>query len=70
MAMLHPKFNHLGRSKKKPSKANAEAKAAHDKWLEKRGIKPISKRHRLKGTPYKVPVAPEPDPTSSWPMKR
>ena len=50
MPLLHPKYNHLGVSrKKKLSKKDQEAKAAHEKWLKSQGIKPIGKRHRLKG---------------------
>lgn len=52
MAMLHPRFNHLGRSKKrkaKPSKALIEAQAEHQKFLDKLGLKTPTRRSKLKG---------------------
>lgn len=50
--MLHPRFNHLGRSKKKakkPTKAQAAATAAHRQFLRNHGVDPDRKRIRLRG---------------------
>jgi len=51
MAMLHPRFNHLGRSDKKkvtPTKARLKAQAEHTRFLAKFGISPKPPR-RLSG---------------------
>jgi hypothetical protein len=54
MAMLHPRFNHLGRSAKKkakPTKAQEKANQTHSQFLAKMGLNPNPqrKRVRLKG---------------------
>lgn len=52
MGMLHPIYNHLGRSPKKAKKksqAQLAAEAEHAKFLRKHGIDPTVKRRRLKG---------------------
>lgn len=56
MGMLHPRYNHLGRSKKKakkPTKAQLAAQAEHEKFLASHGLKPATRRIKLKGC---VPV--------------
>jgi hypothetical protein len=49
MAMLHPKFNHLGRSEKKPKKSKelTQARIHHVAFLRKMGIKPKDRFLRL-----------------------
>lgn len=49
MSMLHPRFNHLGRSKKVSHKTKEQklADLVHEKFLLKYGVEPG--RHRLKG---------------------
>lgn len=75
--MLHPRFNHLGRSHKKPGKRTKEQQAAdteHAKFLKKMGIEPTSRRRKLKGiTPRENPNhirQPELPSTSCWPMEK
>lgn len=52
MGMLHPKFNHLGRSKKnkkRTSKEQLKADLEHARFLRSHGINPNRKRVFLKG---------------------
>jgi len=61
MGMLHPKYNHLGRSDKKPkvSKELTAARVEHAKFLRKMGIKP--KDRFLKLIDPKLPKGEDPD---------
>lgn len=51
-SLLHPRFNHLGSSKKrrkKKPKAQIAAEAEHRKFLLSQGIDPDRKRRSLRG---------------------
>jgi len=53
MGLLHPKYNHLGRSKRTTAKIDPKAKAQHRKFLMKYGIDP-DRKPKLRGA---VPLA-------------
>lgn len=72
MAMLPPKYNHLGRSRKKRRKtpqALVTANEEHVRWLKKMGVEPAKRRKRVYRTveldnAALTPRAPNVSPTS------